>query len=102
GLLRDRPADPMLVKFLGADDAESRFRAATALDECRDAALAPHVRRLLGDSDARIRAVAAGMAFRLPEEAFATIRADLVTALNSDSDDATRLELACGCAARRG
>jgi HEAT repeat protein len=87
GPLRDKPAEPLLVKLLSSPDPEIRLGAATALTECKDATLAAPVGKLAHDSDARVVDVALLMAQKLPEDAFATIRADLASLLDSHDQD---------------
>jgi len=100
GMLDGKPADPVLVRLLSSKDAGVRLQAATALGYCRDDALAPHVLKLLKDPDARVRAGAVRMVFRLPKDGFASVRGDLV-GVARDADPEVRLELACGLAARK-
>jgi len=81
--LDDQPADPVVMKLLSSDDADIRYYAAYALEECADAALAPTAAKLAGESDPRSQEAAAYMARKLPREAFAAISLKLQPLLKS-------------------
>lgn len=93
GMLWGHEADPRLVKLLDSPEADHRYWAALAIQDCTDAALAPNVKTLLGDKDARVKKSAAHMAGRLPKPAFKTVRAELLKLL-ADDDVELRVEAA--------
>ncbi len=81
GMLWGRAANGTLVKLLESADADIRCWAALAIQDCVDPSLAPHVTRLLGDKDARVKHAAAHMAGRLPGDVFPAVRSELTKLL---------------------
>jgi hypothetical protein len=84
GMLWGRAASGTLVKLLESADGDIRCWAALAIQDCTDPSLAPQVKRLLGDKDARMKHAAAHMAGRLPPDAFPAVRAELLKLLAAD------------------
>jgi len=99
GPLAGCAAEPTLVNLLDSPDADLRYHAAYALYECRDAALAKPIAKLAKETEPRLQIAALKLAMRLPDDAFATIRSDLVPLISS-KDDGVRLE-AITCFAKR-
>ncbi len=100
GMLWGKEAEPAIVRLLDADDADIRCWAAMAVQDCRDRALAPRIKALLEDKDARLRLTAAHMAGRLGAAEFQTVRANLLTLLAGD-DIELRLEAAVAFAEQK-
>ncbi len=86
-----KPAEPILLKLLGSPDKELRYGAIRAVYECRDPRLAAWVARFAGDDEPRFRVAAAYMTRNLPNDAFKTVREQLLPLLG-DEDEVVRLE----------
>ena len=93
GMLWGRAADPVVVKLLDSPDADARYWAALAIQDCKDASLAPQIIKLLGDKESRLHVAAAHMAGRLPHDAFQAVRAELLRQMGGE-DVELRLEAA--------
>ena len=93
GILRslqaNRQADPVLVKLLRSPKARIRWQAASALAESADGSLIPEVRRLLRDSNPRVRRCAANMGFCMKGRHYEKVRPSLVRLL-TDPDAQVR------------
>ncbi|TWU37855.1 Methicillin resistance mecR1 protein [Novipirellula aureliae] len=87
--LAGKMAPTLLKKLLGSTDANIRYHAAYALQECIDPKLAQPVVRLAGEKEARSRFLAAHMFPKLPEASFKKVRNELLPLLN-DQDDKVR------------
>ena len=83
GALAKQKAPPVLVKLLSSPDSEVRYHAIHALSECDDPALATLLAGLAKDKDVRTRELVMLMVGKLPAEAFASIRGELVALLRS-------------------
>lgn len=89
GPLAGEKADPLLLGLLDSPDAEIRYHAANALQDCVDPGLAHVAFRLAGEKEARFRFLAAHMVGRLPGDAFGAARGEMLPLL-SDVDDEVR------------
>ncbi|NQV32256.1 MAG: hypothetical protein HQ515_06150 [Phycisphaeraceae bacterium] len=91
GSLSGKPAEPQLFKLLNSPDADIRYHAAYALQECRDPELAQPTVQLAHEKDARFRSMAAQWASKLPHRSFLTIREELLPLL-SDPNETVRFD----------
>jgi len=85
-----KPAEPLLLKLLESPDKELRYGAIRAVYECRDPRLAPLIVKFAGDEESRFRVAAAYMARKLPNDAFRSVREQLLPLLR-DEDEAVRM-----------
>ena len=95
GPLDEKPAPPELMKLLDSPDTEIRYHAAYALQEWRDPALAQPTVRLAHEKDVRFRSMAAHWASKLQEEAFLTVREELLPLLSDQNEEVRLAALRC-------
>src|SRR5258708_36027949 len=81
-LQHGRPADPVLVALTNRRDPDTRRRAAYALADSQDPALAAVVVKLAGDESPDVRHEAASMGANLPDAAFREVRPSLIRLLS--------------------
>lgn len=99
-LQRNRKADPNLTKLLADEDSQVRWRAAYALAECGDGALAPRASKLLRDPDAQVRREGLSLAYFLLSPERTELDADF-KALLRDPDWGVRQSCAILLAQRK-
>ncbi|MBN2684009.1 MAG: HEAT repeat domain-containing protein [Pontiellaceae bacterium] len=100
GPLAGKPAEPLLLNLFADTDPEIRYGAAYALMECVDERLAQPMEKLANESESRFRLIAAHQIPLLPEEAFASVRDQLLSLLN-DPDDEVRFNALLGFGKRK-
>jgi HEAT repeat protein len=81
-LQRGRPADPVLVALTNRHDPDTRRRAAYALADSQDPALAAVVIKLASDESPDVRHEAASMGANLADPAFREVRPALIRLLS--------------------
>lgn len=82
-MLAGAQPDPVLLGLLESPDAEIRFYTAQAMERTDEFSALDLVPRLMADGDERVRVVGINIAFRLPENSFATVRHLVIGALRS-------------------
>lgn len=85
--LAGKEADPLLLSLIDSPDADIRYHAANALQECRDSRLGKPVSTMASAEDLRLRTIAANMIAKLPAAAFQQHRAALLGLLEDESDE---------------
>lgn len=98
-LQHDRPAHPLLLELLHANDATTRWQAAYALVESRDPALVSIVPRLVADTAAEVRREAGYIAISLDDALYRRLQPSMMVLL-SDPDIGVRSDVAVAMANR--